>query len=70
MSLVQDRQSTMEIGTPKNGTTHGRPRRQTADRIGIDIRTRFCPENVESPFDTVEWDSRTAAIKDEHGGVL
>jgi ribonucleoside-diphosphate reductase alpha chain len=29
----------------------------------------FCPEGVD-PFDTVEWDRRTAQIKDESGNVL
>ena len=30
----------------------------------------FCPDDVADPFDTVEWDKRTAAIKDESGDVL
>ncbi len=29
----------------------------------------FCPPNVD-PFTTVEWEPRTAAIKDENGGIL
>jgi ribonucleoside-diphosphate reductase alpha chain len=29
----------------------------------------FCPPDTD-PFDTVEWEHRTAAIKDESGGVL
>jgi len=29
----------------------------------------FCPEGVD-PFDTVEWEERTAQIKDENGGIL
>ena len=33
--------------------------------------TRFSvPQNVADPFDTVEWDLRTAAIKGEAGEVL
>ena len=30
----------------------------------------FCPVDVADPFDTVEWDLRTAAIKGEAGEVL
>jgi ribonucleoside-diphosphate reductase alpha chain len=30
----------------------------------------FCPADVEDVFSTVEWDKRTAQIKDENGGVL
>ena len=34
------------------------------------IETVFCPADVADPFDTVEWDLRTAAIKGEGGEVL
>ncbi|NOZ41229.1 MAG: intein-containing adenosylcobalamin-dependent ribonucleoside-diphosphate reductase [Planctomycetes bacterium] len=30
----------------------------------------FCPTEVASPFDTVEWETRTSAIKGEDGEVL
>ena len=36
--------------------------------LGIDAT--FCPTDVESPFDTTEWELRTAAIKGEDGKVL
>ncbi len=36
---------------------------------GLSIEARFAPENVD-PFETVEWDLRTAAIKGENGEVL
>jgi ribonucleoside-diphosphate reductase alpha chain len=39
-------------------------------REAIEIRPTFCPTEVESPFDTTEWDLRTAAIKGEDGKVL
>lgn len=39
-------------------------------RGGLRIETQFCPEDVHSPFDTVEWELRSAAIKDESGDVL
>ena len=37
---------------------------------GLAIDPVFCPTDVADPFDTVEWDLRTAAIKDENGEVL
>jgi len=37
---------------------------------GLKIEPTFCPVDVASPFDTVQWDSRSAAIKDETGKVL
>jgi len=37
---------------------------------GLKIPATFCPTEVESPFDTVQWEVRSAAIKDENGGVL
>ncbi len=36
---------------------------------GLKIEQRFCPEGVD-PFDTVSWEVRSAAIKDESGQVL
>ncbi len=30
----------------------------------------FCPAEYADPFDTVEWENRTAAIKDDNGAVL
>ena len=37
---------------------------------GIAITPVFCPPEADSPFDTVEWEKRTAAIKDDTGRVL
>jgi ribonucleoside-diphosphate reductase alpha chain len=34
------------------------------------IDARFCPESVADPFDTVAWELRSAAIKDESGKAL
>ena len=42
----------------------------TPQRVGIDIAPTFCPVDVDSPFDTTEWELRTAAIKGENGQVL
>ena len=35
----------------------------------MQVEPYFCPADKD-PFDTVEWQSRTASIKDENGGVL
>ncbi len=35
----------------------------------MQISPRFCPEDTD-PFDTVEWEVRSAAIKDENGNAL
>ncbi len=37
---------------------------------GLVIEPHFCPSDIDDPFDTVEWDKRTAAIKGESGEVL
>ena len=37
---------------------------------GLAIDSRFCPEDVSDPFDTVEWELRVATIKEEGGGTL
>jgi len=41
-----------------------------AGRTALEIRPTFCPTEVDSPFDTTEWELRTAAIKGEDGKVL
>jgi ribonucleoside-diphosphate reductase alpha chain len=37
---------------------------------GLVIEPYFCPTEVSDPFDTVAWDLRSAAIKDENGKVM
>ncbi|HWB11385.1 MAG TPA: vitamin B12-dependent ribonucleotide reductase [Pirellulales bacterium] len=37
---------------------------------GLTVQAQFCPTEVADPFDTVEWEIRTAAIKGESGEVL
>jgi ribonucleoside-diphosphate reductase alpha chain len=41
-----------------------------AGKVGLQIEQRFCPPDVADPFDTVEWEFRSAQIKDENGGLL
>jgi ribonucleoside-diphosphate reductase alpha chain len=38
--------------------------------LGLVVEPYFCPTDVEDPFNTVEWDLRSAAIKDENGKVM
>ncbi|QDU37360.1 Vitamin B12-dependent ribonucleotide reductase [Maioricimonas rarisocia] len=42
----------------------------TSTREPLRIEPQFCPADVTDPFETVEWEHRTAQIKDENGGVL
>jgi ribonucleoside-diphosphate reductase alpha chain len=44
--------------------------RPTDESLGLNIETIFCPEQATDPFDTVNWELRSAAIKDENGDVL
>ncbi len=39
-------------------------------RRGLQVESRFCPEDVVDPFDTVDWEIRKAVIKDENGKPL
>jgi ribonucleoside-diphosphate reductase alpha chain len=54
-------------GTAASGPAAGQ---RTAPRTPLEIRSTFCPAAVDSPFDTTEWELRTAAIKGEDGKVL
>ena len=61
--------ATVEMGRErrsKSRTTH----EARGERSGLKIESRFCPTDVASPFDTVQWETRSAAIKDESGKVL
>ena len=60
--VVQDRLARISKGS-SNGSGH-------ADGASpMQITPQFCPPGMD-PFDTVEWDKRTAHIKDENGGIL
>jgi ribonucleoside-diphosphate reductase alpha chain len=37
---------------------------------GLKIDAEFCPTDVADPFDTVQWDLRSAQIKDENGKLM
>jgi ribonucleoside-diphosphate reductase alpha chain len=38
--------------------------------IGLTVEPLFCPAEAADPFDTVQWEHRTAAIKGENGEVI
>ncbi|HEY5314841.1 MAG TPA: vitamin B12-dependent ribonucleotide reductase, partial [Pirellulales bacterium] len=52
--------------------TASRPKPKPGRRFskGLAIEPVFCPVDVVDPFDTVDWEIRTAAIKGENGEVL
>jgi ribonucleoside-diphosphate reductase alpha chain len=37
---------------------------------GLKVEAQFCPADVADPFDTVEWELRSAQIKDENGKLM
>ncbi|MEM6468086.1 MAG: vitamin B12-dependent ribonucleotide reductase [Planctomycetota bacterium] len=39
-------------------------------RGGLKVSPTFCPADENSPFDTTQWEIRSAAIKDESGNAL
>ncbi|MCD0461774.1 vitamin B12-dependent ribonucleotide reductase [Roseiconus lacunae] len=40
------------------------------DRPGLKVEPTFCPADGKTPFETTEWEIRSAAIKDETGKAL
>ncbi len=55
--------SVMTVESDSHTTAEGVP-------AGLAIEEVFCPADAADPFDTVQWDLRTAAIKGEGGEVL
>ncbi len=43
---------------------------ESTPQSGLSIKQIFCPENVNDPFETVEWTKRTATIKGDGGSVF
>ncbi len=54
----------------KQGTTREASEMANESIRGLRIEPTFCPIDVTDPFDTVTWESRSAAIKDDNGDVL
>ena len=63
--------ATVEMGRggSKSRTKRAVSKQLRGDRAGLQIATRFCPPDTD-PFETVEWEIRSAAIKDESGKAL
>ncbi len=63
--------ATVEMGRggSKSRVKRSSTRHLRGDRAGLQIAEQFCPAEVD-PFDTVEWEVRSAAIKDENGKAL
>lgn len=56
-------------------TTVDRPSVRTSTNVtktapGLRVPPTFCPSEIADPFETVQWEKRSAAIKDESGDVL
>ena len=56
--------------SPATDTAAGGGSSATPSRKPLAIEPTFCPVEVDSPFDTTEWELRTAAIKGENGQLL
>ncbi len=68
MASVQSRNSTTT--TSQTQATQERLSAESHAREPLPIETRFCPTDVATPFDTVEWTTRSAVIQDENGQKL
>jgi len=65
--------STGHKSTGKNRNGAGSTTESAANGVRpvkVSIESLFCPVDVDSPFDTSEYDYRTAAIKGENGDLL
>ena len=65
-TLAGSASATGQLASDPSQTTARRPEGLTP----LEVHATFCPVDVESPFDTTEWELRTAAIKGEDGKVL
>ena len=70
----QVRSSTVTDDDSRDETTSGEATARidpaSSSSLGLQVDTVFCPKDVEDPFDTVEWELRSAAIKGEKGDVV
>ena len=60
---------------PDSGRADAKARHSKMDGLrelskGLKIEAQFCPAELADPFDTVEWELRTAQIKDENGKLM
>ena len=68
--LSSEYHDTGNNGSSRNGHKHPEGEPAKATRQGIKIEPMFCPEDVVDPFETVQWEKRTATIKGDTGGVF
>ncbi len=61
---MADVKTRSEVGNSNNSTTSG------IDHHGLQMEATFCPSNVEDPFETTQWELRSAEIKDDKGELL
>ncbi|MBN1909704.1 MAG: hypothetical protein JW818_08195, partial [Pirellulales bacterium] len=61
-------QATSPTATTAEATRNAESKPMSID--GLKIDQVFCPADASDPFETVQWDLRTAAIKGEGGDVL
>ncbi|MHC4398229.1 MAG: vitamin B12-dependent ribonucleotide reductase [Planctomycetota bacterium] len=55
--------------TAGDHASHGQQAAKTSPK-GLSVSPVFCPVDVDDPFDTVQWELATAAIKGESGEVV
>jgi ribonucleoside-diphosphate reductase alpha chain len=58
------------IETDQQQTRHPSEATTAQESKGLKVDGTFCPPDVSDPFTTVDWEYRSAAIKDENGEVL
>ncbi len=67
MPMEKDLQTPQRVAALTAPADDSARRSAITARQGLSIEAHFCPPEVESPFDTVAWELRTAAIKTESG---
>ncbi|MCI0744596.1 MAG: vitamin B12-dependent ribonucleotide reductase, partial [Verrucomicrobia subdivision 3 bacterium] len=59
-----------DVAVEARSAASSRSASQRRFQRGLAFEPVFCPAEIADPFETIVWDLRTAAIKDESGGVL
>jgi len=59
-----------ENSNHSSGSRLSEMRRAPKTEGGLKIEPTFCPEEVADPFETVQWEKRTATIKGDTGSVF
>ncbi len=63
----------LEKVNSEHGVAYARARfgkRHRRSTSGLKVESTFCPDDGQTPFETVNWQLRSAAIKDESGRAL